>query len=861
MKNTFLLLTLILILFTSCKTTKKASETNFKTLDPIEVIGKRIEYKGSPTQYFDLIHTKLNVHFSWEDQYLFGEATLTLKPYFYPQNILELDAKGMDIRQINLVSGNDKKELEYQYNDKILKITLDKTYTREDEITVFIKYISKPNELIKKEGLKAISDDKGLYFINPLGEDKSKPRQIWTQGEPESNSVWFPTIDKPNERASLEISMTVENNFYAISNGHATEQIMHEDGTYTITWVHEKPIAPYLVMMAIGEYSEIKDSWRGMTINYYVEKEYENVARKIFGKTPKMLEFFSEQLGVDYPWDKYWSIVVRDYVSGAMENNTSVVFGEFLQRSERELLDGNNEDIVAHEIYHHWFGNLVTCESWSNLPLNESFATYGEVLWAEHEYGQDAKELKIRQDMHSYFREANSGKQVDLIRFRYETPNDMFDSHSYAKGGVVLSMLREIVGDDAFFASLQEYLWTNQYTSVEIHDLRIAFEKITGKDLNWFFNQWFLSAGHPIIDVNYIYTDSSVIVKLKQEPSKEEYLIYRLPMTIEITEGYNTRTENIVFDRKKQEFEFKTSIKPQLVNVDSKKYLLAEIKDNKTEDNYVIQFNNAKTFSNKLEVLNYFGTQKQKSEKAKQIISKALEDDFWYVQFKALKFLDKKDLDDVNISRVLNIINNGSKTKLQAEAYYLLAKLEDSKYENVFIKGTQSLSYVINAAALNGLLSINKTKALEIAKSWENTDNYSITDEVLHVYSETSDTTKKQYFEDIATNSDNQYTRLNAVYYYSKYLGKMDDKTVLEGVSFIENWGKEDEGRYVKRVAQSALARIAEVYIIKADSYKSELNNSTGLLSSQKEAMENEYANMLLIIDRIAEASENIVDK
>jgi len=860
MKNILFLLVIVIILFSSCKTTKKTTEDSFKTLDPITVIGKRKEYKGSHLRTFDLINTKLKVNFSWEDQYLFGEANLTLKPYFYPQSILELDAKGMDLRQVSILNGENKQDLDYNYDGKIIKIKLDKTYTREDKLNIFIKYVSKPNELEKAKGLSAISDNKGLYFINPLGEDKDKPRQIWTQGEPEDNSVWFPTIDHPNERTSMELSMTVEENFYAISNGYIEEKVTNGDGTYTITWKQDKPIAPYLVMMAIGEYAEVKDSWRGMTVNYYVEKEYENVARKIFGKTPEMIEFFSEQLGVEYPWDKYWSIIVRDYVSGAMENTSAVIFGEFLQKDERELLDGNNEDIVAHELYHHWFGDLVTCESWANLPLNESFATYGEVLWKEHEYGNDEKLLKIKQDMKGYFREANSGKQVDMIRFNYEKARDMFDGHSYAKGGVILNMLRETVGDDAFFTSLQNYLWANKFQSVEIHDLRIAFEKTTGKDLNWFFNQWFLSAGHPIIDINYEYTDSSVIVQLEQRPSKEEYLVYKLPLAIDIIEGYNTRRENIIFDRKKQSFEFKTNIKPQLVNVDAKKYLLAEINDSKTEDNYVIQFNNATHFLDKLEALNYFAEKEVKSLKAKQLFNKALDDDFWYIQQKALSFIDVKDIDKSTVTKIVNLAENSSKTSVQAEAYYLLANIEDSKYEQVFEKGIQSKSYKVNAAALDALASTNPTRALEIAKSWESINNYDITEEILYVYSEKGDTSKIDYFKNTSLNSDNQYIRLNAIYFYSKFLGRMDDKTVLNGVSFIENWGKTDEGDYSKRVAQSSLIRISNTYVIKADSYKSEINNSKGLLSSQKEALENEYANILLIIDRINEAAENLTE-
>lgn len=151
----------------------------------------------------------------------------------------------------------------------------------------------------------------------------------------------------------------------------------------------DQPHAPYLFMMSIGEYSIVKDTWKKIPVNYYVEKEYEKDAKAIFGNTPEMIEFYSKTLGVDYVWPKYSQVIVRDYVSGAMENTSATVHGEFLQQHSRDLLDENNEDVISHELFHQWFGDLVTCESWSNLPLNESFATYGEYLWREYKYGRD----------------------------------------------------------------------------------------------------------------------------------------------------------------------------------------------------------------------------------------------------------------------------------------------------------------------------------------------------------------------------------------------------------------------------------------------------------------------------------------
>ena len=157
-----------------------------------------------------------------------------------------------------------------------------------------------------------------------------------------------------------------------------------------------------------------------MEVSYYVEKKFEPHARAIFGKTPKMIEHFSELLGVEYPWSKYSQVVVRDYVSGAMENTSATIHGEFLYQTKREIIDGGNESIIAHELFHHWFGDLVTCESWANLPLNESFANYSQFLWDDFEHGRMEADMNAYREMEGYFMSAQQGGHVDMIRFDYQ---------------------------------------------------------------------------------------------------------------------------------------------------------------------------------------------------------------------------------------------------------------------------------------------------------------------------------------------------------------------------------------------------------------------------------------------------------
>ncbi|HEX8460162.1 MAG TPA: M1 family metallopeptidase, partial [Segetibacter sp.] len=347
------------------------------------------EYRATAEKINDLVHTKLDVKFDYQKSYLYGKAWISLKPHFYATDSLRLDAKGMNINQVAIVKNGRNTTLKYTYDSLHLNIDLDKSYKAGEQYTIYIDYTAKPNEFDAK-GSAAITDAKGLYFINPKGEIKDKPTQIWTQGETEANSVWFPTIDRPNQKTTEEIYMTVPAKYVTLSNGKMISQKSNADGTRTDYWKMDQPHSPYLFFMGVGDFAIIKDSYKGKEVAYYVEKEYASVARKIFGKTPAMMALFSRLTGVDYPWIKYDQIVGRDYVSGAMENTTATLHQQSAQQDARQLVDNNAwEEVIAHELFHQWFGDYVTTESWSNITLNESFATIGSQLWNEYNYGKD----------------------------------------------------------------------------------------------------------------------------------------------------------------------------------------------------------------------------------------------------------------------------------------------------------------------------------------------------------------------------------------------------------------------------------------------------------------------------------------
>ena len=669
-------------------------------------------YRASARKVNDLTNTRLDVKFDYDKAYLYGKAWLTLHPHFYTTDSLSLDAKGMNINAVALVKNGKSAPLKYTYDSLKLNIKLDKTYKPTDSYTVYIDYTAKPNEL-KVEGSAAITDAKGLYFINPKGTEKDKPTEIWTQGETSANSVWFPTIDETNQKTTEEITMTVPSKYVTLSNGLLVSQKTNNDGTRTDTWKMDKPHSPYLFFMGVGDYAIIKDKWRNKEVNYYVEKEYAPVARKIFGLTPEMIQFYSTLLHYDFPWQKYSQMTGRDYVSGAMENTTATLHTDALQQNARQLVDGNKfEDYVSHELFHQWFGDLVTCESWSNLTLNESFANYSEVLWREHKYGKEEGEKKNYEDMQQYLGSPQADNK-NLVRFYYKSQEDMFDVVSYNKGGRILNMLRHYLGDSAFFKGLNLYLNSYQYGNAEAHQLRETLEKVSGEDLNWFFNQWYFGHGHPMLSISYDYDANGKTAKVYMKQVQQQDTVFQLPFAVDVYNGNQKTRYNVWMKDRSDTFYFPAASRPDLINVDADKYLLAEKEDNKNLPEYVFQYNHAGNYVDKIEALQY-AAQHSDTTGAMSLLNTALKDPFYDIRGTALEIIKVVKPSSDMIPTIEAIARTDAYRPNRAAAIDVLGSLKRKNDEDFFISNTKDSSYSVAGAALEALLEIDQSKALSL---------------------------------------------------------------------------------------------------------------------------------------------------
>lgn len=670
--------------------------------DPLSI------YRVTALKVNDLVHTKLEVSFDYSKRYLYGKEWLTLKPHFYETDSLTLDAKGMDFKEITIIDGKKSIPLKYTYDKEQLFITLNRKYKNTEKYTLFINYTAKPEEL-KTKGGESITDSKGLYFVNPDGKS-DKPVQIWTQGETEASSCWFPTIDKPNQKTTSEIAMTVESKYTTLSNGKLTSQKANNNGTRTDVWKMDQPNAPYLFMIAVGDFKIYKDTYNGKEVNYYLEPKYAPYAKQIFGKTPDMMHFYGKMLGVEYPWAKYAQIVVTDYFGGAMENTSATVHGSYVQKTERELLDDNQESTVAHELFHQWFGDYVTAESWSNLTMNESFATFGEVLWHGHDAGQDAEDRSRYEKLQNCLRSSKDGISPPLARFYYKNRDDMFDNISYSKGSIILYAAKNQMGDAAFFKSLNLYLTANAYKSGETHQLRLAMEEISGKDWSPYFNQWYYQGGNPILNVEYGYANGKATIAVKQV-QESTVQTFSLPLKVDFYVNGTKIRKDILIDKREQNFSFDVPAKPEFTDLDPDKILVGQVLDNKKVTDYLYQYKNVPSYYNRIEAVKFAA--KDKSHEAQLILLAALEDQQDDLRTLSIKGLDLNDnqIKEAALKSLLNIAKNDKKTNARAAAIIKLAATGDASYKTLMVESTKNQSYNVIAAGICGLSKFSNDEA------------------------------------------------------------------------------------------------------------------------------------------------------
>lgn len=564
-----------------------ADQEDKPTLTPIEE-GRKMAPYALPNLDWKLVETHLALRPDFASRTVAGLADIKLVANRDNQDSIHLDAKYMDIKGVTLgVMGTGKTKpamaglpLAYRYDSLKLHVALRNAVKKGATVVLTINYVARP-EAVQQAAGEFIDKAKGFYFIGggymEDGVADKRAASFYTQGEPVAASCWFPTLDDTRQKHKQEISLTIPDSLTTLSNGLMTfsEAAPSVSGVKMRTdyWRQDLPHSPYLTMVAAGKWVTFKDKWRGKDVTYHVESYYAPMARKVFGRTPKMMEFFSTKLNVPFAWDKYAQVVVRDFPSGAMENTSAVTNFEGLMKGPRELREKNSDDIICHELFHHWFGDLVTCADWSDLVVNEGMATYGEYLWFEHSQGKYAAEQGRLDDLQTYAREVTQEAKLLVRRDYDQDPNSMFDRHSYQKGGLVIHALRSQVGDKAFFEGLTLYLTRHRLGLGTAERMREAMEETSGQDLRWFFEQYMERAGSPI--ANYMWRwdagSNEAVIVMSQDVFGEgaDESVYRLPLAgAAYTASGDSMGFNVLLTQKVDSFRVKLPQMPAALIID-----------------------------------------------------------------------------------------------------------------------------------------------------------------------------------------------------------------------------------------------------------------------------------------------------
>jgi len=367
----------------------------------------------------------------------------------------------------------------------------------------------------------------GLSFFSP-DDDPDAPYLMWSQGQSITNRYWVPCFDHPNEMQTTEIVCTVARPYMAISNGRLLKQLDNEDGTRTFHWLQSQPHVAYLMTLVVGEFERQSITWRGRPVEYYARPKYADRIERTFRNTPRMLDFFSDKIGVEYPWDKYAQVCCYGF-GGGMENTSATTMREMMLHDERAMLDDDEDGLIAHELAHQWWGDLLTCADWAHLWLNEGFASYFEALWDEHNLGPDEFAYNMSQKARGAI---DGGKDRPIVDRRYPDPDSQFDSRAYPKGAWVLHMIRRRLGDELFWKAIQTYCTRHQHQTVETDDLRRAIEDVTGRSFGRFFYDWTERPGCPVVTIRYEWLEDDEMASIRvRQTQKDEAFVF--PLTVE----------------------------------------------------------------------------------------------------------------------------------------------------------------------------------------------------------------------------------------------------------------------------------------------------------------------------------------
>jgi aminopeptidase N len=527
---------------------------------------------------YDLQHSKIALRFDLEQKKVLGDVTHTVAILRDGTTQIAFDSVGLTIQNVTV----NKSPAKFTTTAAKLNVPLPGSVHVGEKFEIAIRYEGKPS--------------KGLYFILPDKDYPDRPKQIWTQGESEDTRYYLPTYDYPNDRLTTETILTVPASWLTVANGKLISVTDAGKGLKTWMWREAVPSSTYLITVVAGEFDEAKQSWRGVPVTYYAPKGRGDRLLANYGRTPEMIELFSKKLGIDFPWEKYAQSMVDDFVAGGMENSSATTNTSSSLRDPRLIPEfpGDEDALISHELAHQWFGDLVTCNDWGDIWLNEGFATFFEKAWMESHYPKDDADYERWNSGREWLAESNLYAKP-LVRHDFDDSSE-FDGNAYTKGGWILYMLRQRIGEEDFYRGLKHYLEVNRGKNVVTADLIKAINEADHLDVQRFFDQWVFGAGAPKFNVSYTYDDAKrqVALTVKQTQKVEGHVgLFDVPVDVELTTPSGSKLHTISVSKEAETFVLPADAAPVMVLFDKGGHILKSLDFHKEKKEWIYQLKNA----------------------------------------------------------------------------------------------------------------------------------------------------------------------------------------------------------------------------------------------------------------------------
>lgn len=669
---------------------------------------------GRRERPYDAQHYRIEVSFDEAAGIVRGTTTITLRPLRSAFRVAEFDAVSMRIEAVTLPSGP---ALQYRNDSARLSVTLDRAYAYGEKVTLRVRYQCKP--------------ERGLYFIAPNASHPADPSQIWTQGQGEDNRHWFPCYDYPNDKATTEVIMTVRGDYETLSNGVLKSRKKNADGTVTWHWAQEQPHSVYLVMLAAGHYKVYEDSWAGIPVrSYHYPADPIADVRRAYSTTAEMLKFFSEKIGIRYPWPKYAQIPVAHYLYGGMENTTATVLNDTrVVVDPRTAQDISPEGLIAHELAHQWWGDYLTYIDWNNAWLNEGFATYFQQCWTQYKHGEDEFAYQRREGVRGYTDWCDSEGRVPVVS---AGPNSRHNH--YAKGAAVLHMLRLELGEELFWRVMKAYGEKFAFGSVETNDLKRVIEDVTGRNLQWFFSQWVLKAGYPDVRVTQRWDAGRKQLTLSfRQVQKIDSLCGTFRLTIPVRVFGNGRDTAFLarIDGSVTDVTVPFETEPVFVRIDEGATVCGRITLEQSDAAAIAALRGTGDVAHRIETGRALAARIDDAAVRKAVFDAACSDAHWGVRFQLANALVPASSAGGEELRALWLgLLRDPAPKVRATALSGLNALRDGGLRDEYLRLLRDSSYYVEAGALNCLLTIDSTSDLARAAVLERLGSRSYQDVV-----------------------------------------------------------------------------------------------------------------------------------